>query len=194
MTSHDVVNGVRRLAMTRRVGHLGTLDPLATGVLPLVIGKATRLSRCFAQGDKVHDAHLRFGYATDTYDRQGSPITEATEPSFSAADLEAALAYFGGTFWQSPPPVSAKKVAGVPAYKLARRQLPVELQPVEVTLADLQLVAFELPILRVRVRCGAGTYIRSIAHELGIRLGCGAHLETLRRTASSGFEEAGAHT
>src|SRR5260370_7067045 len=169
MTSHDVVNGVRRLAMTRRVGHLGTLDPLATGVLPLVIGKATRLSRFFAQGDKVYDAHLRFGYATDTYDRQGSPITEATEPSFSAADLEAALAYFRGTFWQSPPPVSAKKVAGVPAYKLARRQLPVELQPVEVTVHELQLVDFERPILRAPLHSAPRTHVPSIPHDPAIR-------------------------
>lgn len=188
-TSHDVVNRLRRIAGTRRIGHLGTLDPLATGVLPLVIGRATRLAQFFTAADKTYDAWIRFGWSTDSYDRDGAPATDPAEPAFSRADLEAALDEFRGTFLMTPPPVSAKKIAGTPAYKLARRQLPVELAPVEVTVYELRLVAFELPRARVTLRCSAGTYVRSIAHELGQRFACGAFLDELRRTASGDFTE-----
>jgi tRNA pseudouridine55 synthase len=194
LTSHDVVNRVRRLANTRKVGHLGTLDPMATGVLPLVIGRATRLAQFFATSEKEYDASIRFGWATDTYDRVGTPISTAVEPTFSRAELEAALAPFRGTCMQTPPPFSAKKVDGIPAYRLARRKIAVELEPVEVHVYELELLEFDGATARIRVRCSAGTYLRSIAHEVGRRLGCGAFLEALRRTSSGDFKGEQART
>jgi len=188
-TSHDVVNRMRRIAGTRRIGHLGTLDPLATGVLPLVVGRATRLAQFFTAGAKRYDAWIRFGQSTDSYDRDGAPTSEPATPSFTREELERALDHFRGTFQQTPPPVSAKKVAGVPAYKLARRKVEVELAPVEVTVNALDLAAFEPPLARVLICCSAGTYVRGIAHELGRMLGCGAYLDSLRRTASGEFTE-----
>lgn len=194
MTSHDVVNRMRRLAATRRVGHLGTLDPMATGVLPLVIERATRLAPFLTGGEKRYDAIIRFGYATDTYDREGQATGPAIEPSFTREELEIALREFQGTFLQTPPPVSAKKINGTPAYKLARKQIAVNLEPVEVTVFSIELHRFESPLATVSVHCGGGTYIRSIAHDLGRRLGCGAALEQLRRTASGAFQIADART
>jgi tRNA pseudouridine55 synthase len=194
LTSHDVVNRVRRLANTRRVGHLGTLDPIATGVLPLVIGRATRLAQFLSGGEKEYDARIRFGWATDTYDREGAALSGAVEPHITREQLEAEIAKFCGTILQTPPPFSAKKVAGTPAYRLARKQIAVELAPVEVRIHALELVEFDGTRARLRVRCSAGTYLRSIAHELGQRFGCGAFLEDLRRTASGEFKEEDAHT
>ncbi len=194
MTSHDVVNRLRRLSGTRKIGHLGTLDPMATGVLPLLTGRATRLAQFFSTGEKKYDARIRFGWATDTYDREGSPISGAVEPSFARQDLETALAPFRGTFLQTPPPFSAKKVAGTPAYKLARKKIPVRLSPVEVRVFALDLDEFDGATARIRVHCSAGTYLRGIAHELGQKLGCGAFLEALRRTASGEFTEEHAHS
>jgi tRNA pseudouridine55 synthase len=188
LTSHDVVNRVRRLANTRKVGHLGTLDPMATGVLPLVIGRATRLAQFFATSEKEYDARIRFGWATDTYDRVGTPISTPIEPAFSRAELDAALTPFRGTCMQTPPPFSAKKVDGIPAYRLARRKIAVELEPVEVHVYELELLEFDGATARIRVRCSAGTYLRSIAHEVGQRLGCGAFLAALRRTSSGDFK------
>lgn len=193
ITSHDVVNRVRRLADTRKVGHLGTLDPMATGVLPLVIGRATRLAQFFATGEKKYEARIRFGWATDTYDREGTPISDAVEPHFTREELEAALAPFRGIFLQTPPPYSAKKIAGTPAYKLARKQIAVELAPVEVHVFKLDLMAFDGPTAQIHVHCSAGTYLRSIAHEAGQRLGCGAFLDALRRSASGEFTTEIAH-
>lgn len=194
ITSHDVVNRVRRLANTRRVGHLGTLDPMATGVLPLVIGRATRLAQFFSAGEKRYDGRIRFGWATDTYDREGSPVSPPVAPRFSRDELEAALAQFRGTFRQTPPPFSAKKIAGTPAYRMARQGVAVALEPVEVQVVALDLVEFDGTTARVRVHCSAGTYVRSIAHDVGQRLGCGAFLENLRRTASGEFTEGQART
>lgn len=194
LTSHDVVNRMRRLAQTRKVGHLGTLDPLATGVLPLVMGRATRLAQFFALGEKKYDAWVRFGYSTDTYDRDGAPTSPPIEATFSREDLECALGSFRGTFAQTPPPVSAKKVSGTPAYKLARKQIAVELKPVEVTVMALELLELRGPAARIFVHCSAGTYVRGIAHELGQQLGCGAFVEGLRRTASGEFTELQAST
>jgi tRNA pseudouridine55 synthase len=189
MTSHDVVNRMRRLASTRKVGHLGTLDPLATGVLPLVIGRATRLAQFFSTGQKRYDALVRFGWATDTYDREGAPVPGTISPQFTREELEHALTAFRGAFLQTPPPYSAKKVAGTPAYKLARKQIPVELDPVEVHVFALDLLEFTGSAARIHVCCSAGTYVRGIAHEVGQRLGCGAFLEELRRTGSGEFTE-----
>jgi len=189
LTSHDVVNRVRRLVNTRRVGHLGTLDPMATGVLPLLIGRATRLAQFFSTNEKEYDGTIRFGWATDTYDRTGTPASPAAEPGFSRAELEAILSGFRGAYLQTPPPFSAKKVSGTPAYRFARKKIAVELEPVEVTVPELELLEFDGAMARIRVRCSAGTYLRSIAHEAGQRLGCGAFLQALRRTRSGDFKE-----
>lgn len=189
LTSHDVVNRVRRLANTRKVGHLGTLDPMATGVLPVVIGRATRLAQFFSSGEKTYEATIQFGSSTDTYDREGSPTSETVTPGFTHAELEAALERFRGKFLQTPPPFSAKKISGTPAYRLARKQVMVELPPVEVQVLALDLHEFAAGAARISVRCSPGTYLRSIAHDLGRELGCGAFLSALRRTASGEFAE-----
>jgi tRNA pseudouridine55 synthase len=186
-TSHDVVGKMRGIAGTRRVGHLGTLDPIATGVLPLMIGQATRLARFWEGSEKSYEALVRFGFATSTYDRAGEPCGPETNPNITAEQIEACLVPMRGEIEQTPPPVSAKKINGVPAYKLARKNLPVELAPVKVSIYELTLSEVESPRARLRVRCSAGTYIRSIAHKLGIMLGCGAHVEELVRTQSGPF-------
>jgi tRNA pseudouridine55 synthase len=193
-TSHDVVARVRRLANTKKVGHLGTLDPMATGVLPLVIGCATRLAQFFGRDRKVYEGVIRLGYSTDSYDREGKPISEPVEPVVSREQLEKALDCFRGTFEQTPPPVSAKKVGGTPAYKFARNQTPVELKPVTVTVSSLKVLDFDGRDARIYVECTAGTYVRGIAHDTGQMLGCGAFLQSLRRLASGDFAIESAHT
>jgi len=186
-TSHDAVNKIRRFLGTRKVGHLGTLDPMATGVLPLVVGSATRLAQFYTRTDKVYDAVVRFGYATDTYDRDGTPVTPETSPEITAGQLEPLLARFRGTFLQTPPPVSAKKIAGVPAYKLARKHVAVELKPVEVTIHSLELKECRGSDAGMIVHCSAGTYLRALAHELGQLVGSGAFLSALIRIRSGAF-------
>jgi tRNA pseudouridine55 synthase len=193
-TSHDVVAKMRGIAGTRRVGHLGTLDPIATGVLPLMIGQATRLARFWDGSEKVYEGVVRFGFATSTYDRAGEPCGPDLALNFPADQIEACLAPMRGEIEQTPPPVSAKKVGGVPAYKLARMKQPVELAPVRVSVYELTLLSFEGSRARIRVRCSAGTYIRSIAHQLGLALGCGAHVDELVRTQSGPFRIEQAHT
>jgi tRNA pseudouridine55 synthase len=185
-TSHDLVAKMRRLANTRKIGHLGTLDPIATGVLPLVIGRATRLAQFYAQSRKIYEAVIRFGFATDTYDRAGAPTSPETEPHLFAQDLAPLLDRFRGEILQVPPPVSAKKVAGVRAYTLPRHAA-VELAPVPVWVYELHLLGIHGSEARVRACCSGGTYMRSIAHDLGQLLGCGAHLRDLRRVASAEF-------
>lgn len=186
-TSHDVVNKVRRIAATKRVGHLGTLDPLATGVLPLVVGRATRLSQFYSRSEKVYDAVIRFGYATDTYDAEGTPTSEPVAYAPTPEQAEALLAGFRGVIEQTPPPVSAKKIAGTPAYKLARKKQEVDLKPVAVTIFSLELLELNGADIRIRVHCSAGTYLRSIAHEVGLAAGCGAFLLSLRRLMAADF-------
>ena len=186
-TSHDVVSKMRRIADTKRIGHLGTLDPIATGVLPLVIGRATRLAQFYTRSDKIYEALIRFGFATDTYDRGGLPTSPETAPQVCAEELERLLDNFRGEIMQAPPPVSAKKVDGVRAYALARRQIPVDLPPAPVHIHELTLVEVRGPEARLRAHCSGGTYMRSIAHDLGQALGCGAHLRDLRRIASAEF-------
>lgn len=193
-TSHDVVARMRRLAGTRKVGHLGTLDPMATGVLPLLLGGATRLAQFFNRDLKAYEGVVRFGHSTDTYDREGTPTSPEVQPAISREALEAALDQFRGTFQQVPPPVSAKKVAGTPAYKLARMQQPVELKPVQVSVPKLELLDFDGRDATIRLVCSSGTYVRGIAHEAGALLGCGAFLYCLRRTASGDFAIENAHT
>ena len=191
-TSHDVVARVRRALKTRRVGHTGTLDPLATGVLPLVLGSVTRLAQFLTSDDKAYVADVRFGFSTTTYDALGSPTGGAApdggsfELDPSALDRE--LRHFRGTYLQMPPAFSAKKIAGRPAYELARAGQAPELKAAEVTVRELEIVAQEGVTARLRVVCSSGFYVRSLAHDLGARLGCGAHLSALRRTRAGVFE------
>ena len=185
---------MRGIANTKSVGHLGTLDPLATGVLPVMVGQSTRLARYFEKSEKAYEAVIRFGFATSTYDREGEPLAPPEDVTITAEQLEACLAPLRGDIDQMPPPISAKKIGGVPAYKLARKNQPVELSPVRVSLYELTLLSAEGDRARLRVRCSAGTYIRSIAHDLGIKLGCGAHVEDLVRTASGEFTLAQSRT
>lgn len=187
ITSHDAVMKVRRVLGIKRIGHLGTLDPLATGVLPLVIGRATRLAQFFRARDKVYEGVLRFGFATDTYDRTGKPVTPELEPELRREEIEAAFRQSTGEFEQQPPPVSAKKVGGVAAYKLARRNQPVELALVHVNVGQFEVQGVDGALVRFRVACSAGTYVRSLAHDVGRRAGCGAHIVELRRVASGEF-------
>ena len=186
-TSHDVVAKMRRFANTKRIGHLGTLDPMATGVLPLVINRATRLAQFFRLSEKSYEGVIRFGYSTDSYDATGDPASPVQEVSPDPAALSAAMERFRGTIQQTPPDVSAKKIGGVPAYKLARRNKPVNLAAVEITIHSFELLALDGCEARVTVRCSSGSYLRSIAHDLGQVLGCGAHLSELRRTSSGPF-------
>jgi tRNA pseudouridine55 synthase len=193
-TSHDVVNKMRRIAATERVGHLGTLDPAATGVLPVVVGKATRLAQFYTRSDKVYEGVVRFGWATNTYDGDGAPVGDKREVVVDRAELEGLLDRFRGEIRQTPPPVSAKKVDGRRAYELARKQIAVTLDPVEVQVYELELLGVDGAEARLRVHCSGGTYVRSIAHDLGTLLGCGAHLGELRRLSSGEFEIARART
>jgi tRNA pseudouridine55 synthase len=194
-TSHDVVNKMRRLANMKKVGHLGTLDPIATGVLPLVLGRATRLAQFYTRRDKVYDAIVRFGFSTDTYDRAGVATSpDVAPPELDAKTIEPYLQQFRGKLLQTPPPVSAKKVAGRPAYELARKNIAVELAPVEVQVYELTLLGIEGSDIRLRAHCSAGTYLRAIAHELGQAVGCGAHLFQLRRVESGEFTLEGAQS
>ena len=186
-TSHDVVNKLRRITQTKKIVHLGTLDPMATGVLPLLAGKATRLAQFFSRGTKEYVGTVRFGYETDTYDAEGTPTSKETPVELDCAALEQHLNAFRGTIMQTPPPVSAKKIGGTRAYKLARQNVAVELPPVQVEVFSIELLRCESPDIDLRVTCSAGTYMRSIAHDLGRRLGCGAFLARLRRTRSGDF-------
>ena len=189
-TSHDVVAVARRALRERRIGHTGTLDPLASGVLPLVIGRATRLSNLLSSSDKEYEADVRLGAATPTYDaadRLASGAPPPPAPDVSSAEVEAVLERFRGNFDQVPPPYSAKKLAGVPAYKLARQDQAVDLAAVRVTVHALEQLSLADGVLRVRVRTSAGFYVRSLAHDIGVALGCGAHLEALRRTRAGEF-------
>jgi tRNA pseudouridine55 synthase len=186
-TSHDVVNRMRRLANTKKVGHLGTLDPFATGVLPVVIGKATRLQQFYVRNNKTYEGVIRFGYATDSYDRDGKPLGEPVGYTADIVTLEPMLDAFRGTFEQTPPPVSAKKIGGKKAYEFARENIAVELKPVTVTISALDLLSVEGSTARIRMSCSSGTYVRSVAHELGKAAGCGAFLEELRRVQAGDF-------
>ena len=189
-TSHDAVARARRALREKRIGHTGTLDPMATGVLPLVIGRATRLASLLSSTDKTYEAGVRLGSATETYDaadRLASGGAPPEAPALDPAEIEQVLARFRGSFAQMPPPYSAKKVGGVPAYKLARKQHPTALTAVQVTVRTLTLLAVDDGLVRLRVTATAGFYVRSLAHDLGVALGCGAHLESLRRTRAGTF-------
>jgi tRNA pseudouridine55 synthase len=194
LTSHDVVNRVRRILGQRSVGHLGTLDPAATGVLPIVVGNLTRLAQFYAHSEKTYEGVIRFGFATDTYDAEGIPITTPQDLSIDTQDVRALAAQFVGTIEQMPPPFSAKKIAGVPAYKLARKKQAVELKPVQVEIKEFEILQVASNQATFRARVASGTYIRSVAHDMGRKLGCGAHLASLRRTSVAEFSIDEAHS
>ena len=194
LTSHDVVNRVRRILHQRAVGHLGTLDPLATGVLPLVTGKLTRLAQFYTAAEKTYEGVIRFGFATDTYDAEGEPAGPAQIVKASLEQLRELAAPFCGLIEQMPPPFSAKKIHGVPAYKLARTHKDVPLKPVRVEIKEFEILGVEGDRASFRARVASGTYMRSVAHDLGQQLGCGAHLESLRRTSLGEFDLTEAHS
>lgn len=187
ITSHDVVARVRKLLSERSVGHLGTLDPSATGVLPLLIGRFTRLAQFFAAGTKTYEGVIRLGFATDTYDADGEPLGAPQSVQVSLEELERATAGLTGEIDQQPPKFSAKKVAGVPAYKLARKNKEVELKKVRVKVHRFEVQKLEGDRARFTAEVSAGTYVRSLAHELGEKVGIGAHLAELCRTRSGEF-------
>lgn len=186
-TSHDVVDAVRHLAGFRQIGHLGTLDPLATGVLVLLLGRATRLVQFYSGRRKRYTAGFRFGFATDTYDSDGEAQGPDSQPALDAATLEKFAGERVGRFQQTPPAFSAKKVKGRPAYELARKKQEVELKAVEVELFEFKLLEVEGCVARFVIECSSGTYIRSLAHEMGQKVGCGAHLAEIERTAVGEF-------
>ena len=198
-TSHDIVACVRRTLRVKKVGHLGTLDPLATGVLPLVIGRATRLASLLANASKQYDAVIRLGLITDTYDITGTVVGGSDAPSPDAAvtgvggpplppeAITRAASGFVGSYPQRPPVFSAKKIDGVRAYDLARRRRPVEVMPARVTVEALTVLSIDGSRVRCRVVCSSGFYVRSLAHDLGSVLGCGGCLETLRRERHGSF-------
>lgn len=186
-TSHDIVEMVRRIVGFRQIGHLGTLDPMATGVLVLALGRATRLARFFAGRRKRYACAVRFGFATDTYDADGEPQGADTSPSLDSRQVEELANRFLGKIQQIPPAFSAKKIHGRPAHELARQHKPFKLDPVEVEVYEFRLTGIEGPIARFEVECGAGTYIRALAHDMGRLSGCGAHLAEITRTAVGEF-------
>lgn len=187
LTSHDVVARVRRLLGIRQVGHFGTLDPFATGVLPLSVGKATRFAQFYLKSRKAYEGTIRFGFSTDTYDGTGKPTSGEASLSLEPASLEKLFREFTGRLMQTPPPYSAKRIGGTRAYQLARQNKPVNLSPVEIEIYALELLSFDGIRACFAVECSGGTYVRSLAHDIGQRLGCGAHLEGLRRTSVAEF-------
>lgn len=194
ITSHDVVSRLRKITGEKSIGHLGTLDPMATGVLPLLLGKYTRLAQFFSAAEKAYTGTIRFGFATDTYDAEGEPAGPCTQPQLTLEQIRSAAAQFRGEVQQMPPPFSAKKIAGTPAYKLARAGKDVPLKPVAITIESFAITAFSGDEAIFSMRVSAGGYVRSVAHELGQALGCGAHLSSLRRTQAGPFTLADAHS
>ncbi|MFQ5700666.1 MAG: tRNA pseudouridine(55) synthase TruB [Acidobacteriota bacterium] len=192
-TSHDIVQAVRGFTKGLRVGHTGTLDPFATGVLPLCIGRATRLSRFLSATRKSYAGVILLGVATDTYDSQGRIVSHRPIDEISESMIRRMASRFTGTFSQVPPPFSARKLRGQPAHRLARRGMPVDLAPSLVTVHRFDIDEIAGPAVRFRIETSPGTYIRSIAHDLGLALGCGAHLAELRRTAAGRLQADDAH-
>lgn len=187
MTSHDVVARVRRATCESSVGHLGTLDPMATGVLPLLLGRFTRLAQFYGAAEKTYTGTIRFGFATDTYDADGVATTEPVEPRLTLELVRAVAAGFRGEIEQMPPPVSAKKIKGKPAYKIARAGGIPELKPVRITIAEFSIHSLDRDVAAFFMRVSSGGYVRAVAHAMGQTLGCGAHLASLRRVAAGPF-------
>ena len=187
MTSHDVVAIVRRATGERSIGHLGTLDPMATGVLPLLLGKYTRLAQFFGAADKSYEGTIRFGWSTDTFDAEGQAATPSQPLTRSLAELRELATKFHGEMDQMPPVFSAKKINGVPAYKLARAGKEAAVKPARITIHNFELTCLEGDIAAFRMHVSSGGYVRSVAQELGQLAGCGAHLASLRRIAAGPF-------
>lgn len=194
MTSHDVVSRLRKITGERSIGHLGTLDPMATGVLPLLLGKFTRLAQYFSAAEKSYTGTIRFGWATDTFDAEGVAAEPRVEPVLTPEQVRAAAARFDGEMQQMPPAFSAKKIGGTPAYKLARAGKPVELKAATIRIHHFEIVSLAGAEAGFAMTVSAGGYVRSVAHELGQDLGCGAHLSSLRRTQAGVFALADART
>lgn len=187
ITSHDVVSRLRRITGEKSIGHLGTLDPMATGVLPLLMGKFTRLAQYFSSAEKSYTGTIRFGVATDTYDADGAVVGERTDPALTLEEVRAKATRFYGEMDQMPPVFSAKKIAGTPAYKLARAGKPVELKTSKITIKAFEITGLAGDEASFAMSISAGGYVRSVAHELGQDIGCGAHLSSLRRTRAGAF-------
>src|ERR1700729_1244850 len=194
ITSHDVVAIVRRATCEKSIGHLGTLDPMATGVLPLLLGKYTRLAQFFGQAEKHYTGTIRFGFATDTFDAGGAAATEPRPPTLSLDERRELAKQFDGELDQMPPVFSAKKINGVPAHKLARAGKEVPVKAARITIHRFELASLEDDVAAFEMEVSAGGYVRSVAHELGQLAGCGAHLSSLRRTRAGVFTLAAAIT
>jgi tRNA pseudouridine55 synthase len=198
MTSHDVVDRLRRITGERAIGHLGTLDPMATGVLPLLMGKYTRLAQYFSAAEKSYRGDIRLGFATDTYDAEGEPAAPDRWPEVALAitldGVREAAARFHGEMQQMPPAFSAKKIDGKPAYKLAREGKPVELKTAKIRIDSFEIAALEGAVASFTIDISSGGYVRSVAHQMGQDLGCGAHLSRLQRTRAGMFALEDAHT
>ena len=186
-TSHDVVARLRRKLNMRRIGHAGTLDPMATGLMILLIGKATRISQYLISLDKEYEGTIELGKVTDSQDAQGEVLETRPVPPLTEAEVRTAIAGFLGDQYQMPPMYSAIKIDGVPLYKNARKGVEIEREPRFIRVMSFELTHFASPHIGFRLRCTKGTYVRTIAHDLGAKLGCGAHLSALRRTATDKF-------
>jgi tRNA pseudouridine55 synthase len=194
MTSHDVVARTRRILNERSIGHLGTLDPMATGVLPLLLGRYTRLAQFFGRMEKSYTGTIRFGQATTTYDAEGEAVGPHVPVLLNAEELRAHARHFHGELLQTPPVYSAKKIGGRAAYSIARAGKAIELAPVRIQVHDFEIIAVDGDVAAFHAKVSAGGYIRSLAHDLGQRMGCGAHLASLRRVAAGPFTEEAALT
>ena len=191
-TSHDVVDAIRRQFRVKKVGHCGTLDPNATGLLVIVLGKATKLSERLMASDKVYEGSIKLGETTASYDAQGELVSSLPVPSIALEELNQVAETFQGDQLQMPPMVSAIKKDGVPLYKLARQGIEVERKPRLIRIYNFRFSAYQEPLADFRVACTKGTYVRSLVHDLGQKIGCGAHLVTLRRLISGKFDVANA--
>ena len=189
-TSHDVVDAIRRQFGIKKVGHCGTLDPNATGLLIIVLGRGTKLSEKLMSDDKVYEGTIKFGETTNSYDADGELVASLPVPPMTLDQLNEAATPFVGDLMQTPPMVSAVKIKGVPLYKLARKGMEVEREARLIHIYNFHFNAYAEPIAHFRLACTKGTYVRSIAHDLGQKLGCGAHLATLRRVISGKFDVA----
>ncbi|MGF1483233.1 MAG: tRNA pseudouridine(55) synthase TruB [Opitutales bacterium] len=187
ITSHDVVSHLRRKLKMKRIGHAGTLDPLATGLMILLLGKATKVSQYLMSLDKVYEGTLKLGESTTSHDSDGEVVESRPVPKLDEAAFKHEMAHFVGDQYQTPPMFSAKKVDGVPLYKRARKGEVIEREPRFIHVSNFELLRFELPRADYRLACSKGTYVRTIVHDLGEKLGCGAHLTSLRRTAIDRF-------
>ncbi len=193
-TSHDIVGMVRRKLKMKAVGHAGTLDPMATGLLVILVGRATKVSQYIMSLDKVYEGSFKLGETTDSQDSDGEVVSTAPVPEISEDGLRAQMNKFLGDQYQIPPMFSAKKINGVPLYKLARKGKEVEREPRFINVSKFDLLGWNSPVGEFRLACSKGTYVRTICHDLGQKLGCGAHMTSLRRTYTNKFDVADAIT